>query len=86
MAKPRQRAGQQVATGAADAIAAAAAEGSQQQQDAVDPVRAAKLKTLLLQTSAVVLAAVVLAYFKLISDKMAMGVIVLMYLTVRFFS
>jgi hypothetical protein len=86
MAKARQRAGQQVAAGAADAGAAAAAVVSEQQQDTVDPVRGAKVKTLVLQTSAVVLAAVVLAYFQVISDKVAMGVIVLMYLTIRLFS
>jgi hypothetical protein len=85
MAKARHRAGQQVAAGATDAGTAAAA-GAEQQQDAVDPVRAAKVKTLVLQTSALVLAAVVLAYFQVISDKVAMGVIVLMYLTVRLFS
>jgi hypothetical protein len=85
MAKARQRAAQHTAAdNAKDATSAAAAAG--QQQDGVDAVRAAKVKTLVLQTSAVVLAAVVLAYFKIISDKLAMAVIVLMYLTVRFFS
>lgn len=81
MVKVGQKAVQQAAAGstAAGGSAAAAAAG-------VDPVRAAKVKTLLLQSTAVVVAAVGLAYFKVIDDKLAMGIIVLMYLTVRFLS
>jgi hypothetical protein len=85
MAKARQRAAQKAAADSRGADGAASGAGGQQ-QDAVDPVRAAKVKTLLLQTSAVVVAAVVLAYFKLINDKVAMAIIVLMYLTIRFLS
>ncbi|KAF6258612.1 hypothetical protein COO60DRAFT_1639048 [Scenedesmus sp. NREL 46B-D3] len=85
MATTRQRAAQPGAAGSTDAGAATAA-AAEQQPDAVDPVRTAKVKTLLLRASAVVLAAVVLAYFELISDKMALAVIVLMYVTTRLFS
>lgn len=60
----------------------AANPGDQQ----IDPIRAARTKRIVLQTSSVVLAAVVLAYLNLIDHRLAMGVIVVMYLTVRFFS
>lgn len=57
-------------------------DGTQQ----IDQARRAKTKKLVLQTSSVVLAAVVLAYFNLIDHKLAMAVIVAMYLTIRFFA
>jgi uncharacterized membrane protein YgaE (UPF0421/DUF939 family) len=49
----------------------------------VDVVRAARAKTVIYQTSAVVLAAVIAAYFQLISNQFAMIIIVMMYLTIR---
>lgn len=78
MAKVRQRSLQQQAEDEAASDAAA--------EPAVDPVKAAKAKTLVLQATVLVAAAVALACFKVISDKVAMGVIVLMYVTLRLFT
>lgn len=58
----------------------AAAEG------AVDPLQAARTKTLVLRTAALVAATVVAAYFELIPDKLALGIIAVMCLCLRFFA
>lgn len=67
-----------------------AADSTAQPQESskprIDHAKRAKTKTLVLQTSSVVLAAVVLAYFNLIDHRLAMAVIVVMYLTIRFFA
>ena len=69
-----------------DAAGTALAHQQQLPSNEIDHARRAKTKTLVLQTSAVVLAAVVLAYFNLIDHRLAMAVIVAMYLTIRFFT
>jgi hypothetical protein len=70
---------------------AAAKKPSQQQHVAPaaqpvdeDAARLAKTKKLVMQTSAVVFAVMAAAYFQLVSDKFALGIIVVMCLVLRF--
>jgi hypothetical protein len=68
---------------------AAAKKSSQQQHVAPaaldeDAVRFAKTKKLVMQTSAVVAAVMVAAYFQLVPEKFALGIIVAMCLVLRF--
>lgn len=51
-----------------------------------EAAKAAKIKTLVLQTSLFVAATVVAAYFGLISDKLALAIIAGMCLCLRFFA
>lgn len=66
--------------------AAAENERMPSRGDQIDLTRRAQTKTLVLQTSTVVLAAVALAYFNIIDHRLAMVIIVAMYLTIRFFA
>jgi Na+/glutamate symporter len=56
----------------------------QQQQEQDADAKLARTKRLVLQTSLMVAAALVAAYFGLISDKLALGIMVGMSLVVRF--
>lgn len=59
-------------------------QASSSTDDGSDPVKAAKVKTLLLQTSAFVVLTVVAVYFGLIPDKLGLGIIAMMCLCLRF--
>lgn len=59
-------------------------QASSSPEEGYDPVKAAKAKTLVLQTSAFVALTVVAVYFGLISDKLGLGIIAMMCLCLRF--
>lgn len=80
MAKARQRQSSSQAQQQLQGGTQAAAEGD------VDPLQAARTKTLVLRTAALVAATVVAAYFELIPDKLALGIIAGMCLCLRFFA
>jgi len=54
--------------------------------DGFDAAKAARTQRLVLQTSLVVAAALVAAYFGVISEKWALGIMVMMSLCLRFFA
>lgn len=58
----------------------------QQGEDAIDREKAARVQKLVLQTSLVVAASMVAAYYGVISDKMALAIMAGMCLCLRFFA
>lgn len=76
MAAAKQRGG-----GSSTRAAQPAAAADQQKYD--DAAKAARVKRLVLQTGALVAGAVVAAWFELISNQVALMVIVAMYVTIR---